>query len=29
LRSGMSDAEFDASLAGAIDEIHKGSTQKV
>ena len=25
----MSDAEFDASLGGAIDDIHKGSTQKV
>jgi fructose-bisphosphate aldolase class I len=29
LRSQMSDAEFDASLGGAIDEIFKGSTQKV
>jgi len=29
LRFGMSDAEFDASLASAIDEIYKGSTQKV
>ena len=28
LRHQMSDAEFDASLAGAIDEIHAGSTQK-
>lgn len=28
LRHGMSDAEFDASLAGAIDEIHCGSTRK-
>jgi fructose-bisphosphate aldolase class I len=26
--SQMSDAEFDASLGGAIDEIYKGSTQK-
>ena len=25
----MSDAEFDASLASAIDDIYKGSTQKV
>jgi fructose-bisphosphate aldolase class I len=25
----MSDAEFDASLGGAIDEIYKGSTQKI
>lgn len=29
LRSQMSDAEFDASLGEAIDEIYKGSTQKV
>ena len=29
LRFQMSDAEFDASLAGAIDDIYKGSTQKV
>ncbi len=29
LRAQMSDAEFDASLAEAIDAIHKGSTQKV
>jgi fructose-bisphosphate aldolase class I len=29
LRSQMSDAEFSASLGGAIDEIFKGSTQKV
>ncbi|MDD3797947.1 MAG: fructose bisphosphate aldolase [Novosphingobium sp.] len=28
LRAQMSDAEFDASLAGAIDEIYKGSTEK-
>ena len=28
LRAQMSDAEFDASLAGAIDDIYKGSTQK-
>jgi fructose-bisphosphate aldolase class I len=28
LRFGMSDAEFDASLAAAIDEIYQGSTQK-
>ena len=28
LRAQMSDAEFDASLGGAIDEIFKGSTQK-
>ena len=28
LRSQMSDAEFDDALGGAIDEIHKGSTQK-
>ena len=28
LRHQMSDAEFDASLADAIDEIHAGSTQK-
>jgi fructose-bisphosphate aldolase class I len=29
LRASMSDAEFDASLGSAIDDIHKGSTQKV
>ncbi|WP_395332662.1 fructose bisphosphate aldolase [Novosphingobium sp. BL-8H] len=29
LRSQMSDAEFDAALSDAIDEIYKGSTQKV
>ena len=29
LRFQMSDAEFDASLGGAIDDIYKGSTQKV
>lgn len=29
LRAQMSDAEFDASLASAIDDIYKGSTQKV
>lgn len=29
LRAQMSDAEFNASLGGAIDEIYKGSTQKV
>jgi fructose-bisphosphate aldolase, class I len=29
LRASMSDAEFDASLGQAIDDIHKGSTQKV
>ncbi|UZK70168.1 fructose bisphosphate aldolase [Sphingomonas sp. S1-29] len=29
LRHGMSDAEFDAALGGAIDEIHAASTQKV
>ncbi|GFE76733.1 fructose bisphosphate aldolase [Novosphingobium sp. TCA1] len=29
LRSQMSDAEFDAALGDAIDEIYKGSTQKV
>jgi fructose-bisphosphate aldolase class I len=29
LRFQMSDAEFDASLAGAIDDIYKGSTQKI
>ncbi len=29
LRSQMSDAEFDAALGDAIDEIFKGSTQKV
>jgi fructose-bisphosphate aldolase class I len=28
LRAQMSDAEFDASLGGAIDEIYKGSTRK-
>ena len=28
LRAQMSDAEFDASLGGAIDDIYKGSTQK-
>jgi fructose-bisphosphate aldolase, class I len=28
LRAQMSDAEFNASLGGAIDEIHKGSTVK-
>jgi fructose-bisphosphate aldolase, class I len=28
LRFQMSDAEFDASLGGAIDEIYKGSTEK-
>ena len=28
LRFQMTDAEFDASLGGAIDEIFKGSTQK-
>ena len=28
LRAQMTDAEFDASLGGAIDEIYKGSTQK-
>jgi fructose-bisphosphate aldolase class I len=28
LRAQMSDAEFNASLGGAIDEIYKGSTQK-
>jgi fructose-bisphosphate aldolase class I len=28
LRFQMSEAEFDASLGGAIDEIYKGSTQK-
>ena len=28
LRFQMSDAEFDASLGGAIDDIYKGSTQK-
>ncbi|HEY6868304.1 MAG TPA: fructose bisphosphate aldolase [Novosphingobium sp.] len=28
LRAQMSDAEFDASLAAAIDEIYQGSTQK-
>ncbi len=29
LRASMSDAEFDASLGGAIDEIHGGSTVKL
>ena len=29
LRFQMSDAEFDASLGGAIDDIYQGSTQKV
>jgi fructose-bisphosphate aldolase class I len=29
LRAQMSDAEFNASLASAIDDIYKGSTQKV
>jgi len=29
LRVQMSDAEFDASLAGAIDDIYKGSTRKI
>ena len=29
LRAQMTDAEFDASLASAIDDIYKGSTQKV
>ncbi len=29
LRVSMSDAEFDAALASAIDDIHKASTQKV
>jgi fructose-bisphosphate aldolase class I len=29
LRAQMSDAEFDAALGEAIDEIFKGSTQKV
>jgi fructose-bisphosphate aldolase class I len=28
LRARMSDAEFDASLASAIDDIYRGSTQK-
>ena len=28
LRHPMSDAEFDASLGGAIDDIHRGSTEK-
>ena len=28
LRHQMSDAEFDAALGGAIDDIYKGSTQK-
>jgi len=28
LRSQMTDAEFDAALGGAIDDIYKGSTQK-
>ena len=29
LRAQMTDAEFDASLASAIDDIYKGSTQKI
>jgi fructose-bisphosphate aldolase class I len=29
LRHGMSDEEFDRSLGGAIDEIHRASTRKV
>lgn len=29
LRAQMSDEEFNASLAGAIDEIYKGSTRKI
>jgi fructose-bisphosphate aldolase class I len=29
LRFQMTDAEFDASLGSAIDDIYKGSTQKV
>lgn len=29
LRAGMSDAEFDAALGSAIDEIYRGSTVKV
>jgi fructose-bisphosphate aldolase class I len=29
LRASMTDAEFDASLGAAIDEIHRGSTVKV
>lgn len=29
LRAQMSDAEFNASLASAIDDVYKGSTQKV
>lgn len=29
LRHPMSDEEFDASLSGAIDAIHQGSTQKI
>ncbi len=29
LRHQMTDAEFDASLASAIDDIYKGSTQKI
>ena len=29
LRAQMSDAEFDASLGSAIDDIYKGSTQKI
>ena len=29
LRAQMSDAEFDASLGGAIDEIYQGSTRKI
>ena len=29
LRHSMSDAEFDAALAKAIDEIYRASTEKV
>ncbi|HMO69117.1 MAG TPA: class I fructose-bisphosphate aldolase, partial [Novosphingobium sp.] len=29
LRAQMSDEDFNASLAGAIDEIHQGSTRKI
>jgi fructose-bisphosphate aldolase class I len=29
LRAQMSEAEFDAALGQAIDEIYRGSTQKV
>jgi fructose-bisphosphate aldolase class I len=29
LRHGMTDAEFDAALGAAIDEIHRASTEKV